>query len=105
MLRLTPHLSLFFMSFSKPTVLVFKKKKKKVRANSNNKRDKTLERERETQKNCELLNKRHYFTIYYQNKRPETNKTFERERKRNLRGYHLRYTDLPPPSRHQNPYG
>ena len=38
----------------------------------------------------------HYFTIYYQNKKPETNKTFDKERKRNLRGYYLHYTDLPP---------
>ena len=56
-------------------------------------------RDRETQRCCGLLNKRHYFTIYYQNKRLETNKTFERERKRNLRGHHICYTGLPLPSR------
>ena len=28
-----------------------------------------------------MLNKTHCFTIYYQNKRPETDKTFERDRK------------------------
>ena len=32
-----------------------------------------------------ILNKTHYFTIYYQNKRLEIDKTFGRERKRNLR--------------------
>ena len=55
-----------------------------------------MKRDRETQKYCGLLNKVHCFTIYYQNKRHETDKTFEREKKRNLRGYHLHYTVLPP---------
>ena len=64
-----------------------------------------MKRDRETQKYCELLNKPHCFTIYYQNKRLETDKIFEREKKRNLRGHHLRYTTLPLPSRCQNPYG
>ena len=53
-----------------------------------------MKRDRETQNCYGLLNKTYYFTIYYQNKRPETNKTFERERKRNLRGHHLHYTGL-----------
>ena len=57
-----------------------------------------MKRDRETQKYCGLLNKAHCFTIYYQNKRHETDKTFEREKKRNLKGHHLRYTVLPPPS-------
>ena len=39
-----------------------------------------LKRDRETQKCCGLLNKIHRFTIYYQNKRPKTNKTFERDK-------------------------
>ena len=52
--------------------------------------------DRETQKYCELLNKPHCFIIYYQNKRPETEKIFEREKNRNLRDHHLRYTALPP---------
>ena len=62
------------MSFSMPIVLVFKKKKKekkkkeKVRTNNNNLRDEALERNIEAQKCCGLLNKTHYFTIYYQNK-------------------------------------
>ena len=39
-----------------------------------------LKKDRETQKCCGLLYKRHYFTIYYQNKKPKTDKTFERVR-------------------------
>ena len=57
-----------------------------------------MKRDRETQKYCGLLNKVHCFIIYYQNKRHETGKTFEREKKRILRGHRLRYTALPPPS-------
>ena len=33
-------------------------------------------------------------------KKPEVDKTFLKERKRNLRGYHLRPIGLPPPSSH-----
>ena len=55
-----------------------------------------MKRDREIQKYCVLLNKVHCFTIYYQNKRHETDKTFEIEKKGNLRGHHLRYTALPP---------
>ena len=55
-----------------------------------------MKRDRETQKYCGLLNTVHCFTIYYQNKRHETDKTFEIEKKGNLRGHHLRYTTLPP---------
>ena len=55
-----------------------------------------MKRDRETQKYCRLLNKVHCFTIYYQNKTHETDKTFEIEKKRNLRGHHFRYTALPP---------
>ena len=49
-----------------------------------------METNREIQKCYELLNKMHYFTIYcqykkyYQYKRSETNKTFERERERGI---------------------
>ena len=57
-----------------------------------------MKRDRESQKYCGLLNKAHCFTVYYQNKRHETGKTFEREKKRILRGHRLRYTALPPPS-------
>ena len=39
-----------------------------------------MKRDRETQKYCRLLNKVHCFTIYYQNKRHETDKTFEIEK-------------------------
>ena len=55
-----------------------------------------MKRDRETQKYCRLLNKVRCFTIYYQNKRHETDKTFEIEKKRNLRGHHLHYIALPP---------
>ena len=65
---------------------------------------KALNRDRETQKWSGLLNKTNSFTISYQNKRLGTKKTFEKERKRNLRGYHLCYIGLLLPSRHQNPY-
>ena len=39
-----------------------------------------MKKDRETQKYCGLLNKTYCFTIYYQNKRPETIKAFEREK-------------------------
>ena len=54
-----------------------------------------MKRDRETQKYCRLLNKVHCFTIYYQNKIHEIDKTFEIEKKRNLRGHYFRYTALP----------
>ena len=57
-----------------------------------------MKRDRESQKYCGLLNKAHCFTVYYQNKRHETGKIFEREKKRILRGHHLYYTALRPPS-------
>ena len=38
-----------------------------------------MKRDRETQKYCGLLNTVHCFTIYYQNKIPEIDKTIERE--------------------------
>ena len=39
-----------------------------------------MKKDRETQKYCGLLNKMYCFTIYYQNKRQKTDKTFEREK-------------------------
>ena len=64
-----------------------------------------MKKDKDTQKYCGLLNKMYCFTIYYQNKRPETVKAFERERNRNLKGHHLYYTGLTLPSRRQNPFG
>ena len=88
------------MSFSIPIILLFLNFFfKKSKNNSNNEPNKALKRDRETQKCCELLNKTNCFTIYCQNKRPKTNKTFESERKMNLRDHHLCYIGLPLPSR------
>ena len=64
-----------------------------------------MKKDRETQKYCGLLNKMYCFTTYYQNKRPETVKAFERERNGNLKCYHLCYTSLPLPSRRRNRFG
>ena len=41
-----------------------------------------MKRDRETQKYCGLLNTVHCFTIYYQNKRHETDITFKREKEK-----------------------
>ena len=48
-----------------------------------------------------LFNERYCFTITKIKKfkkKPKIDKAFLRERKRNLKGYHLRHTGLPPPS-------
>ena len=58
-----------------------------------------MKRDRETQKYCGLLNEVHYFIIYYQNKRHKTDKTFEKEKNKNLRSHNLLYIALLPSSR------